>query len=337
MIAKIENKKFVVIGGGTGTFSVLSGLKKYTDNITAVVSMADSGGSARKERDEWGLLPSSDVRKSLLALADVSNKDSLLLRQLFQYRYSQGVGVKGMTFGNLFLVALTKILKSQTAAFEAASEILRIKGKVLPVSLDKVDLAAEYDDGKIIVGEHFIDEPRHNGLLHIKRLYTKPKAAANPQVLEAISQADAIIIGPGGFYTTIIANLVINGVVEAIKSSSAKKIYILNLMTELGQTPGFTASKYLLALDQYLPTGILDFVCINSTAIPSYILNRYKRFDAQPVVNDLDQKSKYKIISADLLSKKLVKKDDGDTLQRSFVRHDPEKLVKECMKILNLI
>lgn len=337
MISKIADKKFVVIGGGTGTFSVLSGLKKYTNNITAVVSMADSGGSARKERDEWGLLPSSDVRKSLLALADVSNHDGMLLRRLFQYRYSQGMGVKGMTFGNLFLVALTKILKSQTAAIEAASEILRIRGKVLPVSLDKVDLAAEYEDGKIIVGEHFIDQPRHKGLLHIKKLYTKPKASANPQVIEAIRQADAIIIGPGGFYTTIIANLVIDGVVEAITGSPAKKIYILNLMTEVGQTPGFTASKYLLELDHYLPINILDFVCINSTAIAPYILKRYRRFDTQPVANDLDQKSKYKIISTDLLSKKLVKKDAGDTLLRSFVRHDPEKLVKICMKILNLI
>src|SRR3989338_4505104 len=152
-------KSFVVIGGGTGTFSVLSGIKKYSDNITAIVTMADSGGSARKERDEWGLLPSSDIRKSLIALADVSTADLLLLRRLFQYRYSEGVGISGMSFGNLFLIALTRILKSQSKAIEKAGELLKIRGKVLPVTLENVDLVAKYEDGSEIVGEHFIDEP----------------------------------------------------------------------------------------------------------------------------------------------------------------------------------
>src|SRR3989344_4901556 len=143
----MKEKSYIVIGGGTGTFSVLSGLKKYTDNICAVVSMADSGGSAKKERDEWGLLPSSDIRKSLLALADVSDKDSLILRKLFEHRFSKGVGLEGMTFGNLFLVALSEVTKSQSKAIGMASELLRIKGKVLPVSYDKVDLVADYEDG----------------------------------------------------------------------------------------------------------------------------------------------------------------------------------------------
>src|SRR3989338_6435219 len=187
-------KSFVVIGGGTGTFSVLSGLKKYTDNITAVVSMADSGGSAKKERDEWGLLPSSDIRKSLLALADVSASDSLILRKLFQYRFAKGIGVSGMTFGNLFLVALSDILKSQTKAIEMASELLRIKGNVLPVSLDRVDLVAEYADGSKVSGEHNIDEPEHNGKIKITRLFTTPLARIYPHTKEAIEKADVIII-----------------------------------------------------------------------------------------------------------------------------------------------
>lgn len=333
-----SSKNFVVIGGGTGTFSVLTGLKKYTDNITAVVSMADSGGSARKERDEWGLLPSSDIRKSLIALADVSRVDSLLLRQLFQYRYSQGKGIKGMSFGNLFLVALTKLLGSQTQAIEKASEILRIKGKVLPVSLDRVDLAAEYEDGTIVVGEHFIDEPKHDTALYIKRLYTKPKVTANPQVIEAIREADVIIIGPGGFYTTIIANLVVDGITDVLTESHAEKIFILNLMTEIGQTGGFTAQKYISVLNQYLPQNILDFVIINSAPIPPFILNRYKRVDTEPVLNDLHKThNSFKIFATNLLSRKLVVKEKGDTLQRSFVRHDSEKLVKACMKVLNLL
>src|SRR4030042_3868733 len=136
----VKKCKILVIGGGTGTYSVLSGLKEINENITAIVTMADSGGSARKERDEWGMLPSSDIRKSLIALTDISKEDTLVLRKLFEYRYSEGKGVKGMTFGNLFLVALTKILQSQTKAIKTAGELLNIKGKVLPVTLDKVDL-----------------------------------------------------------------------------------------------------------------------------------------------------------------------------------------------------
>src|SRR3989338_7437850 len=162
-----KDEKIVVIGGGTGTYSVLSGIKKYTSNITAIVTMADSGGSAKKERDEWGLLPSSDVRKSLIALADVSHQDTMLLRRLFHYRYSEGIGVAGMSFGNLFLIALTRLLHSQAKAIEKAGELLRIKGRVLPVSLDTVDLVATYEDGTSVVGEHYIDEPKHNGKISI--------------------------------------------------------------------------------------------------------------------------------------------------------------------------
>ncbi len=161
------SKKFVVIGGGTGTFSVLSGLKFYSDNITAIVNMADSGGVAKKERDEWGMLPSSDIRKSLIALSNVSEENSLLLRKLFQYRYVQGKGIEGVSFGNLFLIALSKILGSQTKAIKKAGELLKISGQVLPVTLDKINLVAEYEDGSKVIGEHFIDEPKHNGKIKI--------------------------------------------------------------------------------------------------------------------------------------------------------------------------
>src|SRR3989344_1237863 len=150
----MKNKSIVVIGGGTGTFSVLSGLKKYTNDITAIVSMADSGGSAKKEKDEWGLLPSSYIRKSLIALADISTQDSLILRKLFQYRFAKGKGIRGMTFGNIFLIALTNILGSQSQAIDKASELLRIRGSVLPVTLNNVELVAEYEDGSRVVGEH---------------------------------------------------------------------------------------------------------------------------------------------------------------------------------------
>jgi uncharacterized cofD-like protein len=332
----MKNFSFVIIGGGTGTFSVLSGLKKYTNNITAVVSMADSGGSAKIERDEWGLLPSSDIRKSLLALADVSNEDSLILRQLFRYRYDKGKGLKGMTFGNLFLVTLTKLLGSQKIAIEKAGELLKIRGKVLPASMDNIELVAEYEDKTVVTGEHFIDEPLHNGKLRISKLYVKPKATINEDVVKAIETCDCIIIGPGGFYTTVCANLVVSGMVEAIEKSKAKKIFILNLMTEFGQTFGFTAKTFIDELNKFLDMRNLDYVLINSASIPQRILDKYKKFHAEPVLNDLPKNSPFNIVFSDLLSKRQIKKEKGDSLKRSLIRHSGEKIAGVCIKLLKV-
>lgn len=332
-----SQKSVVVLGGGTGTFSVLQGLKEYTDRITAIVNMVDSGGSAKKERDEWGLLPSSDIRKSLLALADVSKQDSLLLRNLFQYRYDQGVGVSGMTFGNLFLVALTKLMGSQEKAIEKAGKLLQIKGTVLPVTLQTADLVAEYEDGTRVIGEHFIDEPKHNGAVKIKKIETKPNVSITQNARKAIEDADVILIGPGGFYTTILATLVVDGVVEALKKSKAKKVFILNLMTEFGQTYQFTAADFMRKLDGYVPLSLLDYVVINNTPIPPSILKRYKKFHALPVVNDLNQSFPFQVVAVDVLSSTFIPKQKGDTLNRSLVRHDPQKIANICKNLLHLL
>ena len=329
-----DAKSFVVIGGGTGTFSVLQGIKKYSENITAVVSMADSGGSAKKERDEWGLLPSSDIRKSLLALADVSDRDNLILRKLFEYRFAKGIGLSGMTFGNLFLVALSEITKSQKNAINMASELLRVKGKVLPVSFDNVHLSAEYEDGSQITGEHNIDEPKHNGKIKITRLFTVPQASANPEVISEIKSADVLIIGPGGFYTTVIANLVVDGVPQAIKASHAKKIFILNLMTEFGQTYGFTAATFIRELNKYMDLNLLDYLFINNKPIPANIIKKYKKSQAEPVVNDIKGNHSFKVVSVDLLSEKRIKREKGDTLNRSLIRHDSDKIARVCLKLV---
>lgn len=333
MKKSLEQLRFVVIGGGTGTYSVLSGLKEYTENITAIVTMADSGGSAKKERDEWGLLPSSDIRKSLLALADVSRGDSLVLRQLFEYRYSEGIGISGMTFGNLFLVALTKILNSQMKAVRKASEILHTKGKVLPVTLDKVDLIATYEDGSRVIGEHFIDEPEHNGKLKIEKIETSLPANILPEVGRAVSSADVIIIGPGGLYTTLLANLIIGGMKEALLESKALKVFIMNLMTEYGQTYGFTANRFIRELDKYFPSSRLDYVVMNNAHVPPAVLKRYRKTHAEPVANDIPKNAPFKVIEADLLSSSVVKPVKGDTLKRSLIRHDPEKIARLCMDI----
>ena len=330
----MKNKSIVVIGGGTGTFSVLSGLKKYTNDITAIVSMADSGGSAKKEKDEWGLLPSSDIRKSLIALADISTQDSLILRKLFQYRFAKGKGIRGMTFGNIFLIALTNILGSQSQAIDKASELLRIRGSVLPVTLNNVELVAEYEDGSRVVGEHAIDEPEHNGKIRLTRLYTTPQAHITQRAKEAIKSSDAIIIGPGGFYTTIMANIVVEGVSEAINKSKAKKIFILNLMTEYGQTFGFSAYTFIEEIGKYIDIHNINYVLVNNSPIPERILERYKKYHTAPVVNDLTGKYPFQVIPADLLSKRAAPKQKGDNLRRSFIRHNPEKLALICQKLL---
>lgn len=329
----MQNKSFVVIGGGTGTFSVLSGLKRYTDQITAIVSMADTGGSAKVERDEWGLLPSSDIRKSLLALADVSTNNSLILRKLFQYRFPKGTGVSGTAFGNLFLVALTKILGSQSQAIEKAGELLNIRGRVLPVTMDKVNLVAFYEDGTRVVGEHAIDDPIHNGKIKITKLITVPKANLLPQVKKIILDSDVIIIGPGGFYTTIIANLVVKGLARIIEQSKAKKIFIMNLMTEYGQTYGFSASTFLTELDKYLNIKTLDYILINNSPIPDPVLTRYSKYNAKPVTNDLKSKLPFKVLTEDILYRKIISAEKGDTLFRSLIRHSPEKIARLILKL----
>lgn len=334
---KIENFKFTVIGGGTGTYSVLTGLKKYTKNISAIVTMADSGGSAKKERDEWGLLPSSDVRKSLIALSNVSTRNLMLLRKLFQYRYSEGEGIRGMSFGNLLLIALTKLLGSQPKAIKKAGELLNIRGRVIPISLDKVDLVAKYTDGTQVIGEHFIDEPIHDGKTAIKNLYTKPQTEISEDAKGAIYDSDAIIIGPGGFYTTILANFVVKGTSRAVYESRAKKIFILNLMTEYGQTYKFSASKFLEEFNKYYPIDNLDYVLLNKAPIPDKVLWRYRKFHAEQVINDLGNNTPFRVISENLLSSKVIRREKGDTLFRSLIRHDPEKIVNSCMKILDLI
>jgi len=329
-------KKIVVIGGGTGTFTVLSGLKRFRNvELTAIVSMADSGGCNRILRDDFGLLPTSDIRQCLVALVNV-NGDGDLWRKLFSYRFDKGVGISGMTFGNLFMAALSDILGSQTEAIKKTGEILKIKGKILPVSLDDVQLLATYENDSQIVGEHFIDEPKkeHNGKLHIKNLKTVPKGKVNSEAVLEIKRADFIILGPGDLYTSILANLVISGLSEAIVNSKAKLLYIVNLMTKYGQTYKMTASDHAKEIEKYLggKKERIDYVIINSGKIKEEILKKYQKENADAVYDDLE-KTHYKVIKTDLLSSLLHQKISGDILKRSLIRHDIDKLAKAILSI----
>ena len=209
-----RNQKIVVIGGGTGTFVALSGLKKYEVDLSAIITMMDSGGSSGKLRDELGVLPPGDVRQCLVALA----KSPKLLREMFNYRFEEG-GLKGHTFGNIFLSTLTKTTGSMKMAIEEVGKILRIHGRVIPVTYDKSDLCIELEDGTIIEGETHIDEVEsREKRAKIIRAFLKPEAKANPDAVTAIKEADAIIIGPGDLYTSIIPNLLVKGISAAIKS-----------------------------------------------------------------------------------------------------------------------
>src|SRR3989304_8101085 len=244
----MKKKKVVVIGGGTGTYTVLSGLRKYPLHLSVIITMMDSGGSNRVIRDEFGLLPTSDIRQCMVALA--SDKSHELLRQLFTYRYNAGTGIAGMTFGNLFMAALTDIYGSQEVAIEKTCEMLDVQGFIFPVTYDSVQLVARYDNGKQVLGEHYIDEPDDElGKHKIVELEVIPEAKVNPKAIGAIKAADLIVLGPGDLYTSIICNLVVNGIAAAIAASKAKKVYILNLMTKFCPTYGFFATDHAGAVE----------------------------------------------------------------------------------------
>ena len=321
-------KKVVVIGGGTGTYTVLLSLRNKGYDLTALLTMVDDGGSNKVLRDEFGLLPTSGVR---LALAALSSKPSLL-RELFLYRYNKGQGISGMTFGNLFLAAVTDIVGSQEKAIEQTSEILKVKGRVLPISHEDVRLVAQYEDGTEVVGEHLIDEPEHDGKIRITKLFTRPDAVITEKAREAILTADTIILGPGDFYTNTIANLVVGGVVDALLESKAQLILVMNLMTKYGEAYDYSASQYLEDLKRYMPIERVNTILLNNdTKFPSGVVEKYEDEFSIPVVDDLEGYAlpkDTKVVRAPILLRKEVEPQKGDTLKRSMIRHDPKRLAK---------
>lgn len=330
----VARKKIVVIGGGTGTYTVLSGLKKFPVDLSVIVTMTDSGGSNRILRDEFGLLPTSDLRQCMVALA--SDQSSETLRQLFTYRYTNGIGIAGMTFGNLFMAALADIYGSQEKAIEKTCEILDVKGEIIPVTFENTNLVARYNTGKQVLGEHAIDEPvLMNDSTRIIELSVFPPAKANPRALSAIKNADVVILGPGDLYTSILSNLVVKGIAKEIMKSKALKVYVMNLMTRFGQTHGFTADGHLKEVEKYLGTDIIDFVLMNNKLkISEDILKRYKEEQAYPVEDDLGDTPK--VVRADLASRQVHLKSVSDQLRRSLIRHDPDKLAGIIMQIIKV-
>lgn len=308
-----SGKKIVVIGGGTGVFTALSGLKKHFQHLTAVVTMADDGGSAGALREEFGILPPGDIRRALIALSATDNKT---LSELFGYRFSEGSGLSGHSFGNLMITALERITGSFEGAIKEAGRILAIQGRVLPVTLRKVALLAELEDGQVIRGETNIDIPKHDGRIKIKRVWLEPSAVLNPEARKAILAADAVVIGPGDLYTSLIPNLLVKGMKEALRQSKGKKIYFVNLMTKFGETTGFRASDFVRAVEGYLGKNVLDFVVVNKTKPTAMRFRPYAKEKAEFVEADLENLKKPVPILASLIRK------------YGFVRHDPGKIVE---------
>lgn len=317
-------KKVVVIGGGTGNFTVLRGLKYYPLELSAVVSMADDGGSTGILRDELGVLPPGDVRQCLVALSNSSR----LMRSLMNYRFENG-GLGGHSFGNLLLSALEKVTGSFERAVEEAARILYIKGKVIPVTTHQVRLKMILNNRKVLEGEReiYLSQEIDQGY---KSIYLEPFAKVNSRVIEELKSADLLVIGPGGLYTSLIPNLLVDGMCQAIRSSPAKKVFILNLMNRKGQTTGFKASHYLKELTQFLGQDVFDYMLINRQKPPEDLIDVYAA-EGDLVENDLDDK---RVISADLLGK-LNEPSAKDLMKRNLIRHDSKKLAQELVKIVD--
>lgn len=316
-------KKVVVLGGGTGTFTVLTGLKNYHLDISVIVSMMDSGGSTGLLRDQLGVLPPGDLRQCLVALSSAPD----IWRKLFLYRFENG-DLKGHNFGNIFITALEKTSEDYNEVVDTTSILLQTSGKVIPVTLDKAHLCVEYEDGTILEKEGIIDNSEHVEC-KIKKAYLKPEAKLNKKALKAIEDCDFLIIGPGDLYTSLIPNLLVKGFKKIIKESKCKIIYINNLMTKRGQTTNYKASEHVSDLEKYLGRNI-DTVLINTAAIPEEGVRRYKEMSNDiPVTDDLKDDSR--VVRADLISNAILGSSKADAVSRSLVRHDSFKLARTLM------
>lgn len=305
-------KNIVVIGGGTGTYITLTGLKEYPVNLSAIVAMSDSGGSTGVLRDELGALPPGDIRRALVALS----QSPQIMRDLFNYRFENG-GLGGHSFGNLFLTALEKITGDFEKAVDEAGKILAIKGNVIPVTKDFTHLHAVLESGAVIRGETNIDIPKHDGKLKIKKVYLKPRARASKRSLEAIRKADLIVIGPGDLYTSLIPNLLVDGIPQAIGKSKAKLVFVCSLMTKPGETYGFGADDFVNTVEKHLSKRKIDYLIVNKSRAPQKIMKRYLKEGKEPVKLLRNNKNaSYKLIQTDVASTK------------HYFRHDSYKLAR---------
>ena len=314
----------VVIGGGTGNFSVLSGLKDRDLELTAVVAMSDSGGSSGRLRDELGQLPPGDIRQCLVALASDAEQ-GVMLRRLFTHRFSMGERLEGHSVGNLLLAALTEITGAHDRAIEAASRLLNIRGRVMPVTLTDSHLHAILSDGRELKEEALIDSRGNEDGVEIDHVFLSPPAYAFPPVLDAITEADVVVLAPGDLYTSLIPNLLAEGVCAALRSTRARVIYVTNLMTKPGETDGFTAERFVAEVNGYIGhESRIDVAIVHSSAFSDRVKQRYEQLGARPVDYDIESMKSLvpMVIESDLVAEGI------------FVRHDPHKLADAVMSLI---
>ncbi|OGI95228.1 hypothetical protein A2917_01080 [Candidatus Nomurabacteria bacterium RIFCSPLOWO2_01_FULL_42_17] len=322
-------KNIVTVGGGTGSYTVLSGLKNLEDvSLTALVSMADDGGSTGVLRDELGVLPPGDVRQCLVALSENSN----VVRELMNYRFSEGT-LTGHSFGNIFLATLEKVTGDFVKGVEVASEILKVKGNVVPVTKNKAQLSVLLSDGTLIEGENKIN---HSDLqsVGIKKVFYKNNVELNENARLAIKNADYIILGPGNYYCSVIPNLIVNGFKEAISESKAQIIFPINLTNKQGHTKDWKVSDYVRDIESYLGKSV-DIILVNNEPLSAEQIKHYKLQEGDGVLVTDDLKNE-KVIREALLSNSFITYSKADVLQniRSFIRHDSEKLAQSIINII---
>lgn len=311
----VKGPKIVVVGGGTGLSTMLRGLKYYTSNITAIVTVADDGGGSGDLREDLGMLPPGDIRNCILALADTEP----LMEELLQYRFPDG-RLKNQSFGNLFLAAMDGVSDNFEDAVQKMSSVLAVTGKVLPVTLDDMKLVAELENGNKIEGESLIPKESLKQNSRIKRLMIEPKDARPLEdALKAIREADAIVLGPGSLYTSVIPNLLVKDIADTIKKSDAIKIYISNIMTQPGETHGFKASDHIKVLKKHAGKNIVDYVVANREGIPEDIKAKYLEDNSELV--ELDKKE-LKALGVEVVEASLVK------IEKKYVKHDAEHLAE---------
>lgn len=327
---KIENiegtnkdKKIVVIGGGTGQSVFLRGLKHLTKNITAIVTVADDGGGSGALREDLGMLPPGDIRNCLLALANIEPT----MNEVMQYRFEEGA-LKGQSFGNLFLAAMTGLYGNFENAVYRMSQIFAITGRVLPISLDDINLVAELENGDIVVGESVIPKEARRCNSKIKKIsLDNKKAKPLDEVISSIKSADAVVIGPGSLYTSILPNLLVEGVVDALSTSKAPVIYLCNIMTQPGETDNMDVVDHIRALIKHAGVNFIDYVIVNNEELPMGVFERYAKDGAQMVVLDDSQREKIKKFNINLREEKLIEIKSG------YIRHDSELVSRAVINI----
>jgi len=310
--------RIAAVGGGTGLSMLLTGLKEYSSNITAIVTVADDGGSSGRLRQQFDILPPGDIRNCLVALADAST----MMRDLFQFRFDSGSELAGHSFGNLFITVMTRLTGGDfEKAIRETSKVLALRGQVIPSSLSNVTLAAEYTDGSVVEGENKIPK----GNKPIKRVYLRPEhPAPAPEAIKAIEEAEIIVLGPGSLYTSIIPNLLIKEITDKIVASKAIKVYVCNVMTQPGETDGYSASAHIRALVEHSAPGIIDYCVVNTGKMPVQVLKRYEEGSAYSVVSDRKniQSMGYRIIE-----------EDTGSVSEGVIRHDHLKLAKIILSL----